>query len=502
MQNPQLFKIIVFSVLLPALSGSLLKAALADQPNFIIIMVDDMGFAGPSIAPYSNPNYQTPGMDRLAGEGMRFSDFHSSGTVCSPTRTGLLTGRYQQRAGIEAVIHPYDQHPEHRKGLRESEVTFAELFKAAGYATGIVGKWHLGYPQDNPEFHPQNHGFDYFRGYHSGNIDYINHWGDHYEHDWWHDRTETPEEGYTTHLINQYSLEFIDLNKDHPFILYVAHEAPHAPIQGPSDPIQRGPGAEIIETPSAESMKQMILEMDTGVALIHAKIIELGLDENTFILFFSDNGDAPATNTGSPRFRGHKGSVYEGGHRVPAIAWWPGKINPGSITDALGISLDVMPTLLSIAGIKSPKERALDGIDLSPVLFEQKNLPQRPLFWADLSNSGKRSEAMRDGPWKLVAQHPRAKEGTFDNETIELYHLDQDPGEKIDLASQYPQRSARMLAQLKTWYADTQKTATPQPGGWLQSDLTAQESNRQFQEFRNAKQSSYSESPKAINFRK
>lgn len=168
----------------------------SNRPNIIIIMVDDMGYAGPSIEPYNNPNYETPGMNRLAKEGMRFSDFHSSGTVCSPTRTGLLTGRYQQRAGIEAVIHPYSNHPEHPKGLRKREVTFAERFQAEGYATGIVGKWHLGYPEDNSEFHPQNHGFDFFRGYHSGNIDYVNHWGDHYEHDWWHGRQETPEEGY------------------------------------------------------------------------------------------------------------------------------------------------------------------------------------------------------------------------------------------------------------------------------------------------------------------
>ena len=132
------------------------------RPNIVVMMVDDMGFAGPSIAPYGNPHYKTPGMDRLAREGLLFTDFHSSGTVCSPTRAGLLTGRYQQRVGIEAVIHPRSNHPEHRKGLHKSEVTFAELFKMAGYATGVVGKWHLGYAGENSEYHPQNHGFDYF----------------------------------------------------------------------------------------------------------------------------------------------------------------------------------------------------------------------------------------------------------------------------------------------------------------------------------------------------
>ncbi|MDB4385102.1 sulfatase-like hydrolase/transferase [Opitutaceae bacterium] len=483
------------AVLMGALAFFLLAPLAYSQeearPNIIIIVVDDMGFAGPSIDSYSNKNYITPGMDSLAREGLRFTDFHSSGTVCSPTRAGLVTGRYQQRAGIEAVIHPMPGHPEHLKGLQKIEVTFAELFKASGYATGIVGKWHLGYPEETPEFHPHHHGFDYFRGYHSGNIDYINHWGDHYEHDWWHDETEIVEEGYTTHLINKYALEFIDRNKDQPFCLYVAHESPHAPIQGPNDPIQRGPGMETRTTPQDEAMKQMILEMDKGVAQIRDKVKELGLDQNTLILFFSDNGDAPKTLTGHPRYRGHKGSVYEGGHRVPAIAWWPGRIEPNTQTDALGISLDVMPTILSIAGIESPQTRPLDGVNLSPAIFDQLPMPDRPLYWADLSNQGSRSEAMREGPWKLVVQHPGAAEGTYENETLELYHLGRDPSEKNDLATQEPQRTARMLQQLKAWLADTKRTQTPQPGGWIESEMTAERSNELFKAFRKARQNSY-----------
>ena len=453
----------------------LLVGATESKPNVVIMMVDDMGFAGPSIAPYGNPHYKTPGMDRLAREGMLFTDFHSSGTVCSSTRAGLLTGRYQQRVGIEAVIHPRSDHPEHRKGLQKSEITFAELFKEAGYATGLVGKWHLGYAGENPNYHPQNHGFDYFMGYHSGNVDYINHWGDHMKHDWWHGRKETPEKGYTTHLINKYALEFLEQNKDKPFCLYVAHESPHSPVQGPNDPIQRGPGARKRTTPYAEAMKQMILEMDKGVEQVRAKLVELGLEKNTLFLFFSDNGDAPRTNTGHPSHRGHKGSVYEGGTRVPAIAWWPGRIKPGTSTDALSITLDVMPTILSVAGIEKPKNRALDGVDLSPVLFEQKTLPARPLYWGSLSNNGARSEALRDGNWKLVVQHPKAKPGTFANERIELFRLDKDLGEEDNLAEKEPKRAAAMFKQLKAWYAETQETATYQPGGWVprpQSDVS------------------------------
>ncbi len=492
--NKRMIKLIcLLSFLLYAFLNNAVGAG--PRPNIIIIMVDDMGYAGPGIAPYSNPNYKTPGMDQLAREGLRFTDFHSSSPVCSPTRAGLVTGRYQQRAGIEAVIHPSPTHPEHKKGLQECEVTFAELFKASGYSTGLVGKWHLGYPEETPEFHPHNHGFDYFRGYHSGNIDYINHWGDHYEHDWWHDDTEVEEEGYTTHLINKYALEFLENNKDKPFCLYVAHESPHSPIQGPNDPIQRGPGKAPRITPHEEAMKQMILEMDKGVAQIRDKVVNLGLDKNTFILFFSDNGDAPGTATGSPLFRGHKGSVYEGGHRVPAIAWWPGRIEPNSQTDVLGISLDVMPTILSIAGIKKPKERPLDGVDLSPAIFEQKPLPKRALYWGYLSNRGGRSEAMRDGPWKLVVLHPGAREGTYENEKVELYRLDNDPGETIDLAGREPEQAFRMLAAIKSWLADCRETATPQPGGWIESGLTSEETEASFRQFRDARQNSYSQLP-------
>lgn len=161
------------------------------QPNFVVIMVDDMGYAGVSC--FGNPYFKTPEIDRLAAEGLRLTDFHSSGTVCSPTRAGLLTGRYQQRAGIEAVIYPAAGHPEHLKGLQEDEVTFAEALKGVGYKTGIVGKWHQGYPNNSDRFHPQNHGFDEFIGYHSGNIDFYSHVGDHGKFDWWHGREQNRE---------------------------------------------------------------------------------------------------------------------------------------------------------------------------------------------------------------------------------------------------------------------------------------------------------------------
>lgn len=455
------------------LATSLLGESTLNRPNIIIIMVDDMGYAGLSC--FGNPYFETPELDRLAADGIRFTDFHSSGTVCSPTRAGFLTGRYQQRSGIEAVIHPHSDHPEHRKGLQLSETTFAEILKEAGYTTGLIGKWHQGYPKNSDDFHPQHHGFDEFVGYHSGNIDFISHIGDHNKHDWWHGKTETHEEGYTTHLINRYADAFVRKHapSEKPFCLYIAHEAIHNPIQVPGDPIRRTeeewvrwdwrnkPQAEVIE-----KYRGMTLPVDEGLGQLRRTLEELGETENTFLFFFSDNGGAKEFPSSSPRYRGDKGTVYEGGHRVPAIAAWPSQIQQGQVSDQTLSSLDLMPTMLSLAGVDH-ESFALDGIDVSHHLLKGHPLEPRPLFWASLGNRGNRSEAMREGPWKLIVLHPNASPGTFENETVELYHLGDDPGEENNLATTYPKRAAAMLRKLTSWYAEATANATPQRGGWL-----------------------------------
>ncbi|MEZ6088429.1 MAG: sulfatase-like hydrolase/transferase [Pirellulaceae bacterium] len=453
------------------LATSLTQAG--ERPNFVIIMVDDMGYAG--VGCFGNPYFKTPEIDRLAAEGMRLTDFHSSGTVCSPTRAGLLTGRYQQRAGIEAVIHPNREHPEHRKGLRKAEVTFTEMLKSAGYVTALIGKWHQGYVHNSEDYHPQNHGFDEFIGYHSGNIDFVSHVGDHNRHDWWHGRKETREEGYVTDLINRYAIEFIERNKEGPFCLYIPHLAIHNPVQVRGDAVRRTeeegwkrwkPAG---EAERIEKYRGMALPIDEGVGRIREKLVSLGIDRQTLVLFFSDNGASSDFPSGSPELRGNKGSVYEGGHKVPFIAWWPGKIEAGGQSDVAGITLDVLPTLLSLAEVTPPVDRPLDGIDLSPVLLKRQRLPERPLYWASLDNGGNRSEAMRDGPWKLVVHHPKAPKGSFENEQMELYRLDDDPSEKTDLADEHADRATAMLTRLKTWYTDTQDNATLQVGGWQKS---------------------------------
>ncbi|MEM9281569.1 MAG: sulfatase-like hydrolase/transferase [Verrucomicrobiota bacterium] len=443
-----------------------------DRPNLIVIMVDDMGYAGLSC--FGNPYFKTPELDRLAAEGIRLTDFHSSGTMCSPTRAGLLTGLYQQRTGIEAVIHPMSDHPEHRKGMQLSETTFAEVLLEAGYRTGIVGKWHQGYPQNSEDYHPQHHGFEEFVGYHSGNIDFISHVGDHNLHDWWHGKTETEEEGYTTHLINDYAVDFVKRHgkSDRPFCLYIAHEAIHNPVQVPGDPVRRTTekwdrweNPDRTEEERIEKYRGMMMPLDEGIGQLRETIEELGIEKETFILFFSDNGAAREFPSGAPKLRGNKGSVYEGGHRVSTIAWWPGQIEAGSESDEPLISIDVMPTLLSLAGVDTP-DLKLDGVDFSPVILDQRSLEPRPLYWASLGNRGNRNEAIRDDPWKVVINHPGATPGSFENPVVELYHLENDPSETTDLAEKHPDRANRMAQQVVDWYAEVTKDATAQPGGW------------------------------------
>ena len=431
---------------MPAILLLLLLSAISAtaRPNLIVIMADDMGYGDASCYGGSIP---TPHLDRMAAQGMRFTDFHSSGHVCSPTRAGLLTGRYQQRAGIPGVINADPKINAHHFGLDpEREITFARLLKKDGYATAAIGKWHLGY---TPKFNPTHHGFDTFRGFVSGNIDYQSHYDRMGKFDWWNGLEKSQESGYSTHLITRHALNFIEEQKDKPFCLYVAHEAVHAPWQGPNDPAVRGPNKKAgVKWPGRQrAFKEMLIEMDKGVGEILAKVEALGLSEKTFVFFLSDNG--PAGGSSGP-LRGRKGSHWEGGHRVPAIAWWPGKIPAGTTSDALAISLDLMPTMLAMAGVSVPDKHQLDGIDLTSMITEDKALPARQLFW-----NGK---AMRDGPWKLIL----GGKGTSAN-FVGLYHLSEDIGEKDNLAGKHPERVERMRHRLAEWHKEVTKGATPQP---------------------------------------
>jgi arylsulfatase A-like enzyme len=410
-------------------AAAALPGASRPKPNIVLILADDLGYG--DLGCYGSSTIRTPNIDRLAAKGLRFTDYHSNGAVCSPTRAALMTGRYQQRSGVSDVINATTMRDE---GLSLAETTVAEVLKSAGYATAIYGKWHLGY---DPKFHPHHQGFDDFRGYVSGNVDYFSHVDQAGYADWWHNGTQADEPGYTTELVTRHGLEFIARNRTKPFFLYLAHESVHSPYQGPKDKPFRVAGRKGggNEGNAAETYAAMIEAMDEGIGRIVAALGELPKDRETLVFFCSDNG---ATNKGSNgTLRGFKAQLWEGGHRVPAIACWPGKIPAGKTTDATALGMDLFPTFAEIAGATIPSGLALDGISLWQHLQTGKALAARTLFWGH----GKQ-RAVREGRWKLTRMTP---------EETWLSDLSKDLSEKTNLAAEQPAVVRDLLGRLERW---------------------------------------------------
>ena len=412
-------------------------------PNIILIMADDMGYGGLSC--YDNQHFKTPEIDRLAAEGLRLTDYHSNGSVCTPTRAALMTGRYQHRSGCYVVANADPKHADHRRGLRTNEWTFAEAMKEAGYTTAMYGKWHLGY---DPKFNPSHNGFDEFRGFVSGNIDAQSHYDRMEIFDWWENDQLKEEPGYRTDLLTEHTLSFIERNKNRPFFIYVPYGTPHSPIQARGSKIQRGPdkghvpawGAdepEYTDVPGDKNwlIRQFILPLDEGAGKIRQRIEELGLAENTIIWFISDNGGTAANGTISPMTRGSKAKMYEGGHRVPGIVWAPGRIQPGTSSELI-MAMDIMPTMMALVDVQAPAGHLLDGIDVGPAIFKGTPLATRTVFWG----KGGDKRALRQGPWKMVRN--------------ELYNLDDDPRETTDLAEKYPEKLQEMSKLFEAMYND------------------------------------------------
>ncbi|HUX55561.1 MAG TPA: sulfatase-like hydrolase/transferase [Bacteroidales bacterium] len=423
------FNFLSISIALSCLTFSVAAKERTKKPNIILIMADDLGYG--DIGCFGSDYIQTPVLDKLAKQGIRFIDYHSNGAVSTPTRAALMTGNYQQRAGLEGVISA--QEGKRIYGISESETTMPEIFREAGYKTGIFGKWHLGY---KPEFNPVHHGFDNFYGYLSGNVDYISHRDGIGLYDWWQNADTCFDEGYVTDLITDRALKFMEQNKENPFLLYLPHEAAHFPYQGRHDKADRMPGVDFQMQGSRidkkQAYKEMVEIMDENIGRVLKKLEELNLDKNTFIFFCSDNG---ATNQGSNgALNGFKSSLWEGGHRVPAIAWYPGKIKPGKIADNPVLSMDVLPTLLSVAGISNNIK--FDGEDFSQVLFSEKEMKERPLFWR-FQNQW----VVRIGNWKYL----KIKEKEY------LFDLAKDLGEATNLKDENPVKMKEFRILLKDW---------------------------------------------------
>ena len=412
------------------------------QPNIVLIMADDLGYG--ELSCYGSKTVSTPNIDRMAEEGIKLTDYHSNGSVCSPTRAALMTGKYQQRTGVEGVITAAS----HRDvGLSLHEITMAEELKNFGYNCGIFGKWHLGYPE---EFNPTYQGFDDFVGFVSGNVDYQAHIDQQGYLDWWKGNKIDNEEGYTTDLITKYGVEYLKQNNPKktgkPFFLYLPHESPHYPIQGRYDrPVRKEGSSKLIRTVPEDSIqiiyKEMIEILDEGVGKIMQTLKDEGLDDQTIVIFCSDNGGA--RNRGDNGvLRAAKGSLYEGGHRVPGIIRYPGKIVGGRISGSTVMSMDLFPTLIEFAG-GSFENKVIDGISIRNMLLSGEPLPERDLFW-----SFKNQKAVRRGLWKLVS--------TANNEMItnELFNLQTDLSEQQDVSAEQPQLMSELLEELDNWHRD------------------------------------------------
>ncbi|MFO7957454.1 MAG: sulfatase-like hydrolase/transferase [Candidatus Brocadiia bacterium] len=417
-------------------------------PNIILFLSDDLGYN--DLSCYVPDRHHTPHIDRLAGEGVRFTDFHSNGAVCSPTRAALLTGRYPQRCGVERVLPGIKPgggkaRAGERATLSPSDFNLGRAFAQAGYATAFFGKYHTGYLPDQS---PLKMGFGEFRGI-CGGMDHhsrYNRWG---ALNWWVGETPQQQDGYATDLITDHGLRFITEHRDEPFLLYLPDWCVHFPWQGPHDPADFRDAVDNDRTPDKwgsqyprrhrQAYREMVEAQDRNLGRIADTLEALGLREDTLLIFCSDNGGHHEVTDNAP-LRGHKGDMFEGGHRVPAFCRWPGRIPAGRVSQDAAMTMDLLPTLLSIAGIAPPQGRDFDGIDLSAHLFRGTPLPERPLFW----RVGSEKAAARQGRWKYVRQGGREW----------LFDLADDLGESTDLLVGYPDRAARLRQALAHWEQD------------------------------------------------
>ena len=421
-------------------------------PNIVLIVVDDLGYG--DLSCYGSEIHQTPHIDALATGGMKFTDFHTNGPVCSPTRAALMTGQYQQRSGIESAIGFVKD-----EGVSLEKVTIAEVLRKQGYTSGIVGKWHLGWVGT---YGPNDQGFDI--SYCSNNSpDYHSHVSRNGKVDWYKDHKLYEETGYLTDLVTKHSRTFIEKNQEQPFFLFVSHPAIHFPFQGPDDPPFRTegklwhgneritgqvqPDSKYGPLPPEEykrAYKDMLESVDSSVGAIVEKLDALGLRENTLIVVTSDNG-AYSWVGSNGIYRGQKGDLFEGGHRVPGIFNWPGKIPKGSVSEEITTTMDLAPTFASLAGASDSGMQAFDGMDIGPVLFDRASLPPRTIFWRfNNSYTESHARAVREGNWKFVLEEGQRY----------LFDLSEDPGESNNLASEYQERVDAMNAAYLGWEAE------------------------------------------------
>jgi arylsulfatase A-like enzyme len=411
------------------------ERARMSRPNVIFILADDLGWG--DLSCYGRPDYRTPNIDRLASEGLKFTDAYSASAVCTPTRVGFITGRYPARLKI-GLIEPLPSN-NRSVGLDPGHPTIASLLKASGYDTALVGKWHMG---SRPEWGPNAHGFDEFFGILSGAADYHLHKTGPGEPDLYENLTPVERHGYLTDLFTDRAVNYIRRNRTAPFYLSLHYNAPHWPWQDRNggervvftdktiEPVTMGGGG------SLKLYAEMVRILDEGVGRVMQAVRAKGIDRNTLVIFTSDNGGERFSYEWP--FSGSKGDLLEGGIRVPAIARWPGVIPVNRLTHQMAITMDWTATILGATGTTPAADYPLDGINLLPHMQTAKDIRDRTFFWRIYDR-----DAVRQGKWKYVR----------DGDRRQLFDLSLDQHEQADFAKKNPDVLERLTAEFNKWNA-------------------------------------------------
>lgn len=411
------------------------------RPNIVLIVADDMGYG--DLGVYGARDLRTPRLDRMAREGVRMTDFYANAAVCTPTRAALITGRYQQRVVLERPLSGADQTK--GSGLAPTGRSLPQLLKNAGYATGLIGKWHLG---AKAPLLPRSHGFDTFWGYLSGAVDWYHHVNGDGEADLWDNETPATHDGYLHHEVTRRAVGFVDANAARPFFLEVAYGAPHWPFQSPTvrslaarrnNSLMQRPSD--TDAPTRADYAAIMEDLDTQVGVLLDALVARGLDRRTLVVFVSDNGGEWLSRN-DPLFS-RKDAVWEGGIRVPALWRWPGVLPAGVTSAQAGITMDLTATFLAAAGVVPSSDWRLEGRDLLPVLAKGQAVVPRTLYWR-VVRGDTRQKAVRDGALKYV------QDGGLEY----LFDVAVDPAERVNLTATRPRDTQRLRTLVDAWEKD------------------------------------------------
>ncbi|MFL5269924.1 MAG: sulfatase, partial [Stellaceae bacterium] len=443
----------------PAGFGEVEQGNMTDsKPNFLFILADDLGYA--DVSCYGRRDFTTPNIDRLAAEGLRFTQAYANSAVCTASRVALMTGRYQYRLAV-GLEEPLRTAAPRKLGLPPDHPSLPSILKKSGYHTALIGKWHLGMP---PDYGPLQSGYEYFFGFRSGAVDYFTHKSGPAAtgaEDLWEGDEMIRQAGYLTDLLGHRAVDMVERSarSQRPFFISLHFSAPHWPWEAPGDEAesQRLENLFHYDGGTQRTYARMIQQMDLQIGRVLQMLDATGAAQNTIVIFTSDNGGERFSDTWP--FTGRKTELLEGGLRVPAIVRWPAQIPPSTVSDQVTIHMDWFPTLLAAAGAVPDPAFPADGIDLLPWLTQGRAPASRRLFWRYKYNN---QQAARDGNWKYL----KIRDNTF------LFDVVQDPMERANLKARYPDVYDRLVAEWNKWNA-TMRPLDPQSftGGFTGAQL-------------------------------